>query len=67
MNLLAYLKAGYVPILFCRRDVALEVVARKLESEVRFNEEAIEVDIGDDFWVPSKYYYEGDCLFKKEA
>lgn len=67
-NLMAYLKAGYVALIHAKEEVALQWVQQALDSPVRLNGESIEVNIGDtedDFWVPSKYYYECDTLFKK--
>lgn len=65
MNLMAYLEAGYIPLMHARKEIALQWVQQALDSPVRLNGENIETDIDEDFWVPSKYYYEYNTLFKK--
>ena len=64
MNLVPYMKAGYVPLAFCRPDVAANWVKQTYETD--------EVELqGEQFiiegFLPSKYYYENGILFKKEA
>lgn len=64
----AYMKAGYMPQISCRLDVALAWVASRYDLPVRMAEDkvTIEVEIAPNLWAPSDYYFENDLCLKKE-
>lgn len=64
----AYMKAGYMPQIGCRLDVALAWVASRYDLPARIAEDktTIEVEIAPNLWAPSNYYFENDYCFKKE-
>lgn len=64
----AYMKAGYMPQIGCRLDVALAWVASRYDLPARIAEDkiTIEVEIAPNLWAPSNYYFENNYCFKKE-
>ena len=62
------MKAGYMPQIGCRLDVALAWVASRYDLPARIAEDktTIEVEIAPNLWAPSNYYYENNYCFKKE-
>ena len=64
----AYMKAGYMPQICCRLDVALAWVASRYDLPARIAEDktTIEVEIAPNLWAPSNYYFENNYCFKKE-
>lgn len=61
IDLSAYMKAGYTPIMGCRKDVALAYVQRHYGGDAaELRNERIIVD-----GIPTEYYWEYDNLFKK--
>ena len=64
----AYMKAGYMPQIGCRLDVALAWVASRYDLPARIAEDkiTIEVEIAPNLWAPSNYYFENNYCFTKE-
>ena len=64
----AYMKAGYMPQIGSRIDVALAWVASRYDLPARIAEDktTIEVEIAPNLWAPSNYYFENNYCFKKE-
>ena len=62
------MKAGYMPQIGCRLDVALAWVASRYDLPARIAEDktTIEVEIAPNLWAPSNYYFENNYCFKKE-
>lgn len=68
----SYIQAGYMPLIGCRLDVALEDVRWHLSMQmedkppVRYNEANynIEVDLGGLF-VPTEYYWDDNILLRR--
>lgn len=69
VDLLAYLKAGYVAQCHCTTEGALDWVHSQYfqEMSVRFAEDncTIEVEIAPGLWQPSGYFWEESTLFKR--
>lgn len=65
----AYMKAGYMPQIGCRLDVALAWVASRYDLPARIAEDktTIEVEIAPNLWAPSDYYFENDLCLKRRT
>lgn len=68
--LIAYMKAGYAPIIGCNSQAALKYAAFQLQMAVKYDTDdtTILVNIGDDImpmWVPSGYYWENEVLLRR--
>lgn len=65
----AYMKAGYMPQICCRLDVALAWVASRYDLPARIAEDktTIEVEIAPNLWAPSDYYFENDLCLKRRT
>lgn len=66
-----YINAGYVPVIGCQPEQALEWVHAETGMNTRFNKEAIEVNLmtgipDGTLWADSGWYYEGGYLWKSE-
>lgn len=69
IDLLQYMKAGYVAQCHCKLEGALDWVSKEYldEMKIRIADDSctIEVEIAPDVWAPSGYYWEENTLFKK--